>query len=106
MIKLKVVMTEELTHKFLVGISVTKVGRFSLTKAEMYLDMFIASFEYGAVKWHFLWAVSRITSERSGFNSLCYFDTAWEAVLQLCPYNTGLLLGLKKYKKGVFWTEG
>lgn len=38
---------------------------------------------------------SRIASERSDFNSL-YFDIALEAVLQLCPYNTGVPLGLKR----------
>lgn len=49
-VKITIVMTEELRRNFLVGISVTKMGRFSLTKAEMWLDMFIARFAYGAVK--------------------------------------------------------
>lgn len=39
MIKFKIVMTEELTRKFLVGVSVTNAGRLSLTRAEMWLDM-------------------------------------------------------------------
>jgi len=60
-IKIKIITTEELTHTFLIGLSVTKVGRFSLTKAEMSLDMFIARFECGAVKRHFLGARLRNT---------------------------------------------